>query len=249
MKVEITSQSCRTRKDGGTGRITEYSAEVRVGVYSGRYDSVIGEALTPGTFGLSAKLTYSDAADGGSSMLHDSSDRGVALRFVVQISGRAVCPYPFLKALKLSREEFEEKIETERLAPDDLRKIFAWAFRREGWKWVGDMGARCRDLADAFSGRLSGDEDAEKFGRPFTPVQVELYATLAKELEDLENGKFSEEEDLEERNRREREEAQARCDEECAKIDSRYEKLAEESAKKYDVRIAEVRKAMDEVAA
>jgi hypothetical protein len=249
MKVEIASQSCRARRDGDMGRIREYAAEVRVGVYSGRYDSVIGEALTPGTFGQFAKLAYSSAADGRSSMLHDSSDHGVALGFVVQVFGRAVCPYPFLKTLGLSREEFEEKVEAENLTPDDLRKILAWAFRRERRKWVGDMRDKCRDLSDAFSNRLSGDEEAEKFGRPFTPVQVELYAALEKELEDLERGKSAEEENLDERRERERDEAQARCDEECAEISSRYEKLLDESAKKYDGRITEVRKAMDEVAA
>lgn len=42
--------------------------------------------------------------------------------------------------------------------------------------------ARAMDLAGALEGRLSGREEAEKFGRPFSPVQSEIYSAIADEV-------------------------------------------------------------------
>ncbi len=244
MKTEIVSQSRRAVK----GRVgaKEYSAEVRLGIFNDRYDFAVCEMFRRDLLGPICGLA--DSGRPGVRELHDGADHGMAFRLFVQVDGKFVCPYPFLGALGLRRDEFEAGLRRRGLAPGEASKILLYAVRKIRRDYVGDMRAACDDLAKALGGRLSEKTEAERLGRPFSPAQCEIYSALEAELDRLRDRRNAAEDEINAERAEKKDEARRRLDAELAAIDDEYDRKVGEVEKEYGGKIAEVEKAMAETA-
>ena len=172
--ISLNDDLFRTMTHGIIDPEKLYIVDVRLGVYSNEYDGVMNAFLSHKSLGPVTAAGYSCCADG----LHDNDEHMVALKLAMYYDGVS-----FLKALDMNAENFERKLGNHALTSDDVRKILAYAFSKERWKQLFTGGfSKCNDLARALAGKLSEEEEAMKFGKPFTSVQCALYAELEKEV-------------------------------------------------------------------